>query len=181
MKKNLSILVSVFSVILLIFLFFWPEFESEYFEIVFYSVVCIEILITVLGFMLNSIFEEKENKTDSLQDFFSDTLEGEKSAVKKTEKEKNESYETVLAEIGNPLQSIQAMAGILSEPLDENSQISAARLITKNIHLIKDIIGKKTYSDDQKIPEKDILLQLVQNVPVKKMSSMEFRLEFTAR
>lgn len=88
MKKNLSILVSVFSVILLIFLFFWHEFESEYFEIVFYSVVCIEILITVLGFMLNSIFEEKENKTDSLQDFFSDTLEGEKSAVKKTEKEK---------------------------------------------------------------------------------------------
>ena len=71
MKKNLSILVSVFSVILLIFLFFWHEFESEYFEIVFYSVVCIEILITVLGFMLNSIFEEKENKTDSLQDFFS--------------------------------------------------------------------------------------------------------------
>ena len=87
MKKNLSILVSVFSVILLIFLFFWHEFESEYFEIVFYSVVCIEILITVLGFMLNSIFEEKENKTDSLQDFFSDTLEGEKSAVKKPEKE----------------------------------------------------------------------------------------------
>lgn len=168
MKKNLSILIGVFSVILLIFLFFWHEFESEYFEIVFYSVVCIEILITVLGFILNSIFEEKENKTDSLQDFFSDTLEGEKSAVKKTEKEKNESYETVLTEIGNPLQSIQAMAGILSEPLDENSQISAARLITKNIHLIKDIIGQKTYSDDQKIPEKDILLQLVQNVPVKK-------------
>ena len=99
MKKNLSILVSVFSVILLIFLFFWHEFESEYFEIVFYSVVCIEILITVLGFMLNSIFEEKENKTDSLQDFFSDTLEGEKSAVKKTEKEKIESFAYDLSKI----------------------------------------------------------------------------------
>lgn len=167
MKRNLSILTSVFSVILLIFLFSCYETKSEYFEIIFYSIICAEILIIVLGFMFNSIFEEKENRTDSLQDFFSDTLEGEKSAVKKTVKEKSEPTEIVLNEISQFLQSIQAMAGILSEPLEDNAQIAAASLITKNIYLIKDLIGQKTSSADQQISEKDILLQLVQNVPVK--------------
>lgn len=167
MKRNLSILASVFSVILLIFLFFCYKIETEYFEIIFYSIICAEILIIVLGFMFDSIFEEKENRTDSLQDFFLDTLEDEKSSVKKNEKEKKQSGETNLNEISQYLQSIQAMAGILSEPLEDNTQIAAARLITKNIYLIKDLIGQKTCSADQQISEKDILLQLVQNVPVK--------------
>ncbi len=168
MKKTTSIVISVISIILLIFVFFCYRFESSYFKTVFYFVVCSELLLIVGGFLFNSIFEEKQNKTDSLQDFFAEGLEGEKSVIKKTEKSKIDSFETILTEISAPLQIIQSMANVLAEPVADVAQVSATQMITKNVYKIKDVIGKKIYCLDEKTQETDIPLQLEQMLSIQK-------------
>lgn len=168
MKKTVSIVFSVLSIIFLIFVFFCYRFENPYFKTVFYFVVCSELLLIVGGFLFNSIFEEKQNKTDSLQDFFAEELESEKSIIKKTEKSKIDSVDSILTEISVPLQVIQAMAKVLSEPVADVAQISASKMITKNVYKIKDVIGQKIYRLDEKTQETDIPLQLEQMLSIQK-------------
>lgn len=181
MKKAASIFITIVSISLLILLFFWQRFEFQYFDVLFSFVVCVEILLLFVNSALNQIFEEKENKNFSLQDFFEEGLEDEKTSPKKAEEPEKQSMEGVVAEVFENLQTIQAMANLLCVDENQVSQNLAAQMILKKVWKIKDTIARQTSGLRDGVRENDILLQLTRSVSLQKKVANRISIGIYAR
>lgn len=75
--------------------------------------------------------------------------------------------ETILNNINNPLQIIQASAKLLEKPVEMQTQLLTSNLIKKNVQEIKNILGNADSSCGTNISENDIFFEN-QNFPLQK-------------
>lgn len=157
MKKIASLIISLCSVLLLIFLFvYYILFPNTFKSIFIVGIIFIFILI-LYNYLL--IFGFSHSEETNTQDFF---IKSEKiyKEVPETTNKKLTSFETIINEILYPLQMIETLNNFLSTPMDSENQEFAVNLIKKNLHHIKNIIGEKIYQLDEKNLENNIPFEI---------------------
>lgn len=166
MKKIVNYMSACLTVILMVSNCVLYKLNIQNFEILFYSINSIAIVLACLTAHLN-VKNIGERKNPSMQDY-ANNIQIEASPILHNPENAAEEkgFENILNEIIFSMQTIEISARALSNPMEPELQVSASRLITNEINHIKKVIGLKTYNDKTEEEENFIPFDL-KNIPIK--------------
>ena len=147
MKKHHNIWITILSVLLIFILGFSALFLPVAKMAIITTVSVLLLLLQILSYFINSGFLDIDNKEYKL-----------KNPEEKPD-QKTSAYflEPVLTKILYPLQMIEAATNVLKSPVDQEKQLSAARLLENNIRELKKAIELDFYTADSFIKEPETI------------------------
>jgi len=165
MKKIVNYMSACLTVILMVSNYVLYKLNIQNFEILFYSINSIAIVLACLTAHLN-VKNIGERKNPSMQDY-ANNIQIEASPILHNPENAAEEkgFENILNEIIFSMQTIEISARALSNPMEPELQFSASRLITNEINHIKKIIGLKTYNKTEE--EENFIPFDLKNIPIK--------------
>ena len=176
MKKLPFLLTSLLSIIFLLILLFIYKYLNDKFEILFYPMATLTILLIIFSYYINTF--SSGNKGESLSDYvisdyIIDETKQSEPIIKRIEKTKIDSFEPVANEILYSLQTMEASVNILSNSTEPEHKLSAANLTISSIHHIKDILGQNLYNLDSETEENNISYEF-QTIRINENVSQDF-------
>ncbi|MCR4790160.1 MAG: hypothetical protein K5839_03665, partial [Treponemataceae bacterium] len=122
----------VISIVLIFLLGFWALFIPTGKNIAVTAISILLLLIQILNYFINTGFLVIDNKEINLDD--------PEEVEKSNKKNANYFLEPVLTKILYPIQMIEAADNALKSPVDQEKQLSLARLIENNVRELKKVI-----------------------------------------
>ena len=171
MKKLTNLIISLISIFMLVFLFvYYNIFPSSFKTVFIFFVIFISILI--LYNYLISFGMSQEGEKETFQDFLISTNslpDTKKNILFEKNQKQTITLDKIINEILYPLQIIETSANYILSSCENEGQKVSADLIQKNIHTIKEIIGEKIYSVNEKdgISGESIIPLATQNISLK--------------
>ncbi|MCR4715489.1 MAG: sensor histidine kinase [Treponemataceae bacterium] len=176
MKKLPFLIITLLSIIFLLILLFIYKYLNDKFEILFYPMATLDILLIVFSYYINISSSRGKGVTLShydISDYSIDEAKQSEPIIKRIEKTKIDSFEPVANEILYSLQTMEASVNILSNSSEPEHKISAANLTINSIHHIKDILGQNYYNLDSETEESNISYE-IQNIRIKENVTQDF-------